>query len=79
MNGSNSHYVIINRIIIKGKAGTGKSTLIHHIVQKVSNMLSNDSIAIAVTANTGAAVLNLNGNTLHSLQKMLPFRQTLDY
>ncbi|CAB0040952.1 unnamed protein product [Trichogramma brassicae] len=48
---------MIKRVIIQGKAGSGKSTLINAIVQEVTDALGCD--AIAVVAPTGAAALNL--------------------
>ena len=54
----------LKRIIVQGKAGTGKSTLISEIVETVRETLGHD--AIIVTAPTGAAAVNINGNTIHS-------------
>ena len=75
MNNTHPESTTIKRIIIQGKAGTCKSTLIQHIVKEVSSMLGSDSIA--VTANTGAAALNFNGNTLHSFSKIPILSQIL--
>lgn len=46
-------------VFITGKAGTGKSTLLRHIVQTTKKNL-------AVTAPTGIAALNVGGMTIHS-------------
>ncbi|KAL7290849.1 hypothetical protein TKK_0015583 [Trichogramma kaykai] len=59
---------IIKRVIIQGKAGSGKSTLINAIVQEVTDALGCD--AITVVAPTGAAALNVNGSTIHSFFKI---------
>ncbi|MCU0329183.1 MAG: DEAD/DEAH box helicase, partial [Chitinophagales bacterium] len=52
-------------LFITGKAGTGKTTLLHKIV-------SNSSKNIVVAAPTGVAAMNAQGVTLHSLF-FLPF------
>ncbi|MCH8317685.1 MAG: AAA family ATPase, partial [Bacteroidetes bacterium] len=50
---------------ITGKAGTGKSTLLHYIVQ-------NTKKQIIVLAPTGIAAINIGGSTIHSFFR-LPF------
>lgn len=50
---------------ITGKAGTGKSTLLHYIVQ-------NSKKEIVVLAPTGIAAINIGGSTIHSFFR-LPF------
>uniref|UniRef100_A0ABD2WYI1 ATP-dependent DNA helicase n=1 Tax=Trichogramma kaykai TaxID=54128 RepID=A0ABD2WYI1_9HYME len=50
-------YARIKRILIQGKAGSGKSTLIRRIFDEVTDKLGMDSIA--VTAPTGAAAINI--------------------
>lgn len=55
----------VNVVFITGKAGTGKSTLLRNFVEKVQ---SN----IAVTAPTGVAALNINGETIHSFFRFRP-------
>ena len=50
--------------IVQGNAVTGKSTLINKIVETVRETIGHD--AIIVTAPTGAAAVNINGNTILS-------------
>lgn len=64
------------RCIVQGKAGSGKSTLINEIVCKVKQKLGNDSIKVC--APTGAAALNINGNTIHSEFKLPMNAQNID-
>lgn len=52
-------------IFITGKAGTGKTTFLRHIVD-------NLDIRFIVTASTGIAAINAGGVTLHSLLR-IPF------
>ena len=63
-------HTYIKRIVVQGKAGSRKSTLIHKIYQTVCKSLGSE--AIIITAPTGAAAVNINGNTIHSKFK-LPF------
>ncbi|KAL7297052.1 hypothetical protein TKK_0009478 [Trichogramma kaykai] len=67
---------IIKRVIIQGKAGSGKSTLINAIVQEVTDALGCD--AIAIIAPTGAAALNVNGSTIHSFFKIPIFHNKFE-
>lgn len=50
-------------IFITGKAGTGKTTLLHDIRHKITKR-------VAVAAPTGIAAINADGVTLHSLLKL---------
>lgn len=52
-------------IFLTGKAGTGKTTLLRHIIAQTHKQL-------LITAPTGVAALNVGGVTLHS-QFQLPF------
>jgi len=52
-------------IFLTGKAGTGKTTLLHHIIQTSHKNT-------VVVAPTGIAALNAGGVTIHS-QFQLPF------
>lgn len=54
----------IGQCIVQGKAGSGKSTLINSIVQKI--LAEFNSEYVRVCAPTGAAALNIHGNTIHS-------------
>ncbi|EPY21259.1 DNA repair and recombination protein,mitochondrial precursor [Strigomonas culicis] len=47
---------------IGGKAGTGKS----HLLRVISTELRNKGLCVLVTASTGVAALNIDGNTFHS-------------
>lgn len=53
-------------LFITGKAGTGKTTLLKEIV----NRLRSDGRLVAVTAPTGVAAYNAQGVTLHSLLRL---------
>ena len=55
---------IIKRIIVQGKAGSGKSTIINKIMQLVIQNFGRE--AIAITAPTGVAAINIGGNTIHT-------------
>jgi len=50
-------------LLVTGRAGTGKSTLLEHIV-------ASSSRRVAVCAPTGVAALNVGGQTIHSLFKL---------
>ncbi|CAG8589215.1 150_t:CDS:2 [Gigaspora margarita] len=50
-------------IFFTGSAGTGKSMLLQKIITALKDMISNE--AVAVTATTGLAALNIGGTTLH--------------
>jgi len=59
-------------IFVHGGAGSGKSTLIHLIYQNVQNILQKegddpDCPYILLSAYTGTAAANINGQTLHTL------------
>jgi ATP-dependent DNA helicase PIF1 len=54
------------RIVVQGKAGCGKSTLIHKIVQEARRQFGDTSVCI-LGAFTGSAAVNIGGRTLHSL------------
>lgn len=48
------------RIVIQGKAGSGKSTLIHEIVKRIKRNLGGEAVL------TVAAAVNIHGTTIHS-------------
>ncbi|MEN9753242.1 MAG: hypothetical protein RL670_933 [Actinomycetota bacterium] len=52
-----------NNIFITGRAGTGKSTLLTHLVEHTDK-------SYAICAPTGTAALNVGGSTIHSLFTM---------
>ncbi len=52
-------------LFITGKAGTGKSTLLEHMVKNVGQDL-------VVLAPTGIAAIHVNGETLHSFFRLKP-------
>ena len=47
-------------IFVTGRAGTGKSTLLNHLIAETKKK-------VAVCAPTGVAALNVGGTTIHSL------------
>lgn len=49
-----------------GEAGTGKTTLLKKIIDGLKGRIKNSKRSVFVTASTGIAALNINGNTLHS-------------
>jgi ATP-dependent DNA helicase PIF1 len=49
-------------ILLMGSGGTGKSTLIKHIMQ----MCNERTIPIGITASTGSAAVLIDGKTVHS-------------
>ncbi len=51
-------------LFITGSAGTGKSFLLRYIVQELKE--KHGDAAVAVTASTGIAAVNLQGQTIHS-------------
>ena len=52
-------------IFVTGRAGTGKSTLLSHLVE-------NTKKKVAVTGSTGVAAFNVGGQTLHSFLGVPP-------
>ena len=50
-------------LLVTGRAGTGKSTLLEHVV-------ATSGRRVAVCAPTGVAALNVGGQTIHSLFKL---------
>lgn len=59
----------IKRVVVQGKAGTGKSTLIHEIVRRVQTEFHQKNV-VTVGAPTGVAAVNIEGHTLHSLMRI---------
>jgi hypothetical protein len=55
---SGSHFA--SRLV----TGTGKSVLLREVIAQLRNQLSHD--AVAITASTGIAGLNIGGSTVHS-------------
>lgn len=63
----------IKRVLVQGKAGTGKSTLIRSICQKLEEhqvINPNGDFKYQVLAPTGAAAVNVDGKTIHSFLKI---------
>lgn len=52
-----------DHLFITGRAGTGKSTLLHYFAEHTAKQ-------IAVCAPTGVAALNVEGQTIHSLLRL---------
>ena len=55
---------IIKRITVQGKEGLEKSTNMNKIMQLVVQHFGRE--AIAITALTGVAAINIGGNTIHT-------------
>jgi len=53
-----------DNVFITGSAGTGKSYLLKYLINQLQNIYGED--AIAVTAPTGVAAVNIGGQTIHS-------------
>ncbi len=53
----------LEHVFVTGRAGTGKSTLLHHLAEHTSKRT-------VVAAPTGVAALNVGGQTLHSLLRL---------
>lgn len=68
---------IIKRCVVQGKAGSGKSTLIHEMVRRIVERLGKEYISIC--ALTGAAAVNIHGNTLHAEFKLDLNSNNTDY
>lgn len=58
----------IKRVVVQGKAGSGKSTVIKEIIRRITHHLGEQAVAIA--APTGAAAINVEGRTIHSLLRL---------
>ena len=58
----------MKRVIVRGKAGSGKSTVIKETVKIITTALGED--AVEITAPTGMAAVNVNGKTFHSLLQL---------
>ncbi|XP_023317653.1 uncharacterized protein LOC111694302 [Trichogramma pretiosum] len=67
-NRVNNNDEMYKRIIVQGKAGSGKSTIIHSIVNEIKNAFGENSVALV--APTGAAALNIGGTTIHAYFKI---------
>ncbi|XP_074596436.1 uncharacterized protein LOC141851589 [Brevipalpus obovatus] len=59
---------LYKRVVVQGKARSGKSTIIREIVNRVVSACGER--AIRVCAPTGAAAVNIEGNTIHSLLRV---------
>lgn len=53
-------------VFYTGSAGTGKSILLRSIIKSLKNKYKGEEGAVAVTASTGLAAVNISGTTLHS-------------
>jgi len=59
-------------IFLTGKAGTGKSFIIKHAIEK----LKNNGKRVVAIAPTGVAANNIGGQTIHSMFNIAPFGVT---
>lgn len=66
----------VKRIIVQGKAGSGKSTVIKEIVRLIQLELGFEAVEVA--AATGMAAVNVKGKTLHSLLKLPNTRNSFE-
>lgn len=62
--------VTLKRIMIQGKAGSGKSYLISAITEEFRSSFGAESVELL--APTGAAAININGMTIHSFLRIAP-------
>lgn len=54
-------------IFFTGSAGTGKSVVLREVIRKLKQKKElRNEFALAVTASTGIAAVNIGGTTLHS-------------
>jgi len=59
----------VKRVLVQGKAGTGKSALINFICKELDDRGGQDRI-YEVLAPTGAAARNIEGKTIHSFLRI---------
>lgn len=59
------------RMILNGSGGTGKSVLINTLVTAMRKMFNNSGV-VHITAPTGAAAFNVNGETVHHFLEIKP-------
>ena len=59
-------------MFLSGVAGTGKSFLIETIKALISSMWASDDLTCAITAPTGLAAFNVDGNTIHRVFQKIP-------
>ena len=53
-------------LFLTGPAGSGKSFLFRYLIQELSKKFANSSSeSLAITAPTGIAAINVNGQTIH--------------
>lgn len=64
-----SHVLRNENIFLSGVPGSGKSFTLSHIVQKLRSSKTN----YGLTATTGTAAVNINGQTIHSFFGLKPF------
>ena len=54
-------------LFLTGPAGSGKSFLFRYLIQELlKKFLNHSSESLAITAPTGIAAINVNGQTIHS-------------
>ena len=59
---------MIKRVIVQGKAGSGKNTVIKEMVKMITSAFGEDAVKIG--ARTGMAAVNVYGKTYHSLLRL---------
>lgn len=59
------HILAGNNVFLTGSAGTGKTFLLRYVIQEMEK-LHGETGAVAVTAPTGIAAINIGGQTIHS-------------
>lgn len=60
---ASKHILRGQNVFVSGSAGTGKSFLLRYVIQELIKRHGED--AVAVTAPTGIAAINVNGMTVH--------------
>ncbi|KAE8739488.1 hypothetical protein FOCC_FOCC015019 [Frankliniella occidentalis] len=66
---------VVRRVIIQGKAGCGKSTVIKKCVAMAREQLGPKSVKIMTPTAAAATVLGMGCTTIHSLCKIFPRQQ----
>lgn len=61
-----AHIMAGKNVFLTGSAGTGKTFLLRYVIQEMEKRYEGSVGAVAVTAPTGIAAINIGGQTIHS-------------